>query len=75
MMNGDWGSGGAWMILGGLMMVAFWALVFWAIVSRRRPTDTTPRTRPAEEILDERFARGELDADEYQQRRHALQAS
>lgn len=76
MMNGDWGGGGAWMIVGGVMMIAFWALVFWAIVSLvRRPTDTTPRTRPAEEILDERFARGELDADEYQQRRRALQAS
>ena len=34
MMNGDWGGGGAWMIVGGVMMIAFWALVFWAIVNR-----------------------------------------
>jgi putative membrane protein len=68
------GSGwGAW-VAGGLMMVAFWALVFWVIVSLvRRPAETTPRTRTAEEILAERFARGELDDDGYQQRRRALQ--
>lgn len=74
MMNGNWGMWGGWMIVGGVMMVAFWALVFWAIVSLvRRPAETTTRTRTAEEILAERFARGELDADEFQQRRRALQ--
>jgi putative membrane protein len=63
------------MIVGGVVIVVFWALVFWAIVSVvRRPIQTAPRTRTAEEILAERFARGEIDADEHEQRRRALQA-
>jgi len=75
MMNGNWGASGGWMIVGGAMMLAFWAVVFWAVVSFvRRPTETGTRTRTAEEILAERFARGDLDADEFQQRRQALQA-
>ena len=73
MMYGGWGWGG-WMV-GGLMMLAVWALVFWAIVSVvRRPTETSSRSRGSEEILGERFARGEIDADEYQQRTRALQS-
>ncbi len=80
MMNGDWGAGGAWMILGGVMMIGFWALVFWAVVSLVRrspdapPPAAAPSARSAEEILAERFARGELDAEEFQQRRRALQS-
>lgn len=71
MMYGDWGWG-SW-LAGGLMMLAFWALAFWAIVSLvRRPTDSGSRTRSAEEILDERFARGEIDAADYEQRRRTL---
>ena len=73
MMYGGWGWGG-W-VVGGLMMVAFWAIVFWAIVSVvRRPGDTTPAARTARDILAERFARGEIDAEEYDRRRRALQA-
>ena len=73
MMYGGWGWG-AWLV-GALMMVAFWGVVFWAIVSLvRRPTESTPRTHTAQDILAERFARGEVDADEYERRRRALQA-
>lgn len=73
MMYGGWGWGG-W-VGGGLMMLAIWTLVFWAIVSvMRRPTEATPRTRGAEDILAERFALGEIDPDEYGERRRALQA-
>lgn len=73
MMYGGWGWGG-WLV-GALMMVAFWGLVFWVIVSLvRRPSDTGPAARTARDILAERFARGEIDAEEYDRRRSTLQA-
>ena len=72
MMYGGWGWGG-W-VVGGVMMLAVWALVFWAIVSvARRPAETMTRSRTAAEMLADRLARGEIDADEYQQRSRALQ--
>ena len=66
-----WGSGAHWWawLLGALGMVAFWALVIWAFwffvtAVTRRPEDTHGRGDP-KQILDERLARGEIDADEY----------
>lgn len=56
-----------WMVIG---MAAFWvlvAVVIWLLV---RPATTS--RRPAEEILAERFARGELSAEEYETGRRAL---
>jgi putative membrane protein len=59
-----------------LMMLAFWggliAFVVWAIRGTRRPADPT---KDAESILEERFARGELDADELESRKKVLRAS
>ena len=61
-------------------MVAFWALVIVAIVllvrsSNPRPTPPPPplaSTPTAEEVVAMRFARGEIDEDEYRQRLTAL---
>ena len=66
---------GGWIAMS-LMMVAFWGLVVFAVVAIFRSTSAA--TRPAGpaaphdpmKTLDERFARGEIDADEY----HARQA-
>lgn len=76
-----WGAWGwALMTIG---MVAFWGIVAWAVVSatRCRPwrepppaTPPPPITQRAEDILDERLARGDLDVDEYRRRRDALHA-
>jgi putative membrane protein len=65
-----WGFGG----FGFLWMALFWIgvilLVVWAV---RRPEETGPRPQPsALQILEERFARGELDADEFTARRQQL---
>ncbi|MET0494394.1 MAG: SHOCT domain-containing protein [Actinoplanes sp.] len=38
-------------------------------------TSSAPTISPAEQVLDERFARGEIDAEEYQNRRRVLQDS
>ena len=63
---------GGWIAMT-LMMVAFWGLVIFAVVAIFR--GTTSATGPAAprdpmRTLDERFAKGEIDAEEY----HARQA-
>lgn len=65
-----WGFGG----FGFIWMALFWIgvilLVVWAVA---RPEGTTRSSQPsAVEILEERFARGELDADEFAARRQQL---
>lgn len=65
-----WGYG--W--FGFLWMALFWVgvilLVAWAF---RRPEEDTRRSGSrAIEILEERFARGELDAEEFETRRREL---
>ena len=78
-----WYDGGAgW---GGWVLMTLTMLVFWTLVvvggvalyrslrqdDRRSPTDGGS----AERLLDERFARGEIDAEEYRQRRDLLRSS
>lgn len=66
-----WGTGG-W--LGGLSMMLFWAglvlLIAWAArgTSMNRPY----QGHGALDILEERFARGEIDATELAERRREL---
>lgn len=67
-----WNGMGAW---GWMMMTAFWlvviALVIWTV---RSTTGSPPRDEnQALRILDERFARGEIDRDEYGERRRVLE--
>lgn len=72
-----WGSGGwvSWLGMS-LMMLIFWgglvALVVWATRGIGRPS--VPRN-DAEPILEERFARGEIDAEELESPRSALRTS
>ncbi len=68
---------GGWVLMAGLM-VAFWGLVVFGAMALfrtgRNPsydTDATSR-QSADKILDERFARGEIDAEEYRIRRDQL---
>jgi putative membrane protein len=62
-------------------MVAFWGLLIWAIYAlvtgaTRRPSPDSrsedSRGGDARRILDERLARGEIDADEYRRLRDVL---
>lgn len=65
---------------GGLVMVLFWifvvALVVWLVLtlarSQNQPGSTGPSTNSALRILQERLARGEIDAEEYRLRRAVL---
>ena len=68
--GGDWGWG-AWLIMS-LTMLAFWALVIWAVRSLARSSDSGPDT--AQAILAERFARGEIDENEYLRRRELIRS-
>ena len=72
--HGNLGWGG-WLVMS-LGMLAFWALVIWLFVSVLRTSpDTPPRQATPEETLADRFARGEIDDDEYRQRLETLHGS
>ena len=71
MMDGGWGTLG---ILGGLLQLLFWggllAVIVWAVVritANRQGGGTDARVGgdSAEEVLRQRFARGEIDQEEY----------
>ena len=72
---GDFGWAG-WLVMT-LMMLVFWGLLIFggvAVFRSLRRDDTIPtsgRSDP-QQLLDERFARGEIDADEYQERSQLL---
>jgi len=64
----EWHSGSAWWWMG-VGMLAFWGLVAVVVVTlvRQARTESGSRGR-AREILDERYARGEIEEDEYRRR-------
>ncbi len=69
---------GGWIVMT-LTMVAFWSLVVLGVIAifRGNPSgraDRTPGERDPQRILDERFARGEIDADEYRARQGLLRS-
>lgn len=70
---------GGWVLMI-VMMVGLWALVAAAVVAVVRRSGGSTRKDPGGSagapgrILDERFARGEIDADEYQARKAVLAA-
>ena len=69
--NGGWGG---WLLMT-IAMVLFWALIITAVVlivrylvSQRLTGTSAVSARTPEEVLAERYARGEIDDDEYQRR-------
>lgn len=78
MWNHGWGWGG-WILMG-LAMVVFWAVVITLVIlairyftSDRSSAGTTrpapaPGSNRAEDLLAERFARGEIDEEEFRRR-------
>lgn len=79
----DMGWGG-WLVMS-LSFVMFWglliALVVWLVRSFRADTSRDNQGPPptagsrADEVLAERFARGEIDAEEFTQRRELLHST
>ena len=77
--DGSWGAG-QWLVMS-LTMLLFWggltALIVWAVRSSRGTSDQASgalKPSPAD-VLADRFARGEIDADEYQRSRDLLTSS
>ena len=72
-MGGWWGMGFGW-----ISMILFWGLVVLAIVAlakwltQQPPSGRSPRDKTPLEILQERYARGEIDREEYEQKRQDL---
>lgn len=71
-------GGGGWIVMA-LAMVVFWALVVFGLVAIFRGTRDAGGTgnvrRDSMEILEERFARGEIDAAEYRARQDVLRTA
>jgi putative membrane protein len=77
--DGSWSWG--WGIFGMLMMAVFWGgillLFFYAIRGSFGQRNDTPATGGGQQdraltILQERYARGEIDRDEFEERRRTL---
>ena len=65
---------GAWLAMS-VAMVAFWALVVVVVVAVVRSLrDDSPGGDQARRLLDERFARGDIDEQEYRTRRELLRS-
>lgn len=70
---GSWGAG--WWVVMVLMMVLFWGLVIvgvvWLVRSLSERQHGSHRPDPTE-VLDHRFASGEISVEEYRERRELL---
>jgi putative membrane protein len=72
--------GWGWMVLMPLLWIALLAVIIWAVIRlvqpgtpvRRPPGDGRARRETPQEILDRRFASGEIDADAYAEARERL---
>ena len=78
--SNDWmdnhmgGGGGWWWVMGVGWLVFLAAVVVVVVLLVRRPDhrDGRPAPRAAEDVLADRFARGEIDESEFLRRRDAL---
>ena len=70
------GGGGEWAAMGLVTMVFWVAVIAFVHHSRRSHNDRTlpgSTQSQAQRLLDERFARGDIDAEEYTHRHDLLQ--
>jgi putative membrane protein len=68
---GVWELGIILFILGGPILLGIVFVIF--LVTRTRSSDQTPPdSRSAIEILEQRYARGEIDSEEFEERRRRI---
>lgn len=81
-MMGNWSEFGGWgMGFGFVFMLLFWALIILGIVVAIRWLMRESQARPEQlhhsrtplEIVQERYARGEIDREEYEQKKRDLE--
>jgi putative membrane protein len=75
--GGGWGGagGGFWLLIGLLLLIALIVLVVWAVMhlSHAGPGKMHDPSRPTpNEILRERFARGEISAQQFEDAKKVL---
>jgi len=74
-----WADGYGWMGPGWIFMILLWALIIGAGVAlvrwlaTRNSGSSDARRRTPLEILQERYARGEIERQEYEQKRRDLE--
>jgi putative membrane protein len=78
-MWGDMGNHGWWWGFDAIPMLLFWALIVLAVAALAKwlfgkPGETS-RGNSALDILKERYARGEIDREEFEQKKRDLEAS
>ena len=69
------GYGGFWLLVGLLLLIALVVLIVWAVTNLSRTSRAVPHdpSRPTpNEILRERFARGEITAQEFEDAKRVL---
>ncbi|MEK7207332.1 MAG: SHOCT domain-containing protein [Pseudomonadota bacterium] len=78
-MWGDMGNHGWWWGFGMIPMLLFWALIVLAIVALAKwlfgKPGEKPRDNSALDILKERYARGEINREEFEQKKRDLETS
>lgn len=67
-----------WIGLGMIHIVLFWILIILGIVALVRwlsgsPSDSRPREKTPLDILKERYARGEIEREEFEQKKRDLE--
>ena len=70
-MHDGWGW---WMVFGGIWMLLFWIAIIWlvvwgikSIVGRRESKTSTSEKRDPLEIAKERYAKGQISKEEFEQ--------
>jgi putative membrane protein len=62
------GGGGMWMFWSLITISLIWLVTF----ATRREIGSLPRQKSAQRILEERYARGEIERDEFEQKKKDL---
>lgn len=79
MMGNYYGNMLGWGFGGGLMMIIFWTAIIlfivWIVreVSGKNNSDKTRSSKSAIEILEERYAKGEIDKKEFEEKKKDLE--
>lgn len=81
-MMGDWGGWGWGMGFGWIFMILFWALIILGVVALAKWLFSAGNSRggfggsgkSALDILNERYARGEINPEQYEQMRRDLES-
>jgi putative membrane protein len=69
-----WGAGGWWFVFP-LFWLLFWGVVIFTLFRARRGWGRWHEGRSAQDVLAERYARGEIAEDEYRERLEVLKGS